>query len=145
MHKFAERMADKIVFLKNQEAIVQTQPQPNWAAFRQQRIRWASKWAVNKRWATMLVAVFVFVANLSIITSGFCFVLNVLSISQLLLILAFKFIPEFVFLSLVIVFLKKPKLIFFIPFVQVVYPFYVVFFGLISQQKNYEWKGRLLR
>ncbi len=145
MHKFAERFADKIVFLKNQDAVVSTQPQPNWAAFRQQRIRWASKWAVNKRWATMLVAIFVFFVNFFTMFSLVMFCFKAMTINELLLILMFKLVPEFVFLSLVLGFLNKSKLIFFIPFVQVVYPFYVVFFGLISQQKNYEWKGRWLR
>jgi cellulose synthase/poly-beta-1,6-N-acetylglucosamine synthase-like glycosyltransferase len=145
MHKFAERFANKIVFLKNQESIVRTQPQPNWAAFRQQRIRWASKWAVNRRWPTMLVALFVFLVNFFAMFSVWLFFFKVLSINELLLILTLKLVPEFVFLSLVLYFLKKSKLILFIPLVQVIYPFYVVFFGLISQQKSYEWKGRRLR
>ncbi len=145
MHKFAAKFTKKIIFLKAQDAIVSTQPQPNWGAFRQQRIRWASKWAVNKRWATMLVAVFVFVVNLSVIISMLLTILNAMTVKDLSMVLLLKFVPEFVFLSLVIVFLKKPKLVAFIPFVQAVYPLYVVFFGLISQQKNYEWKGRQLR
>jgi hypothetical protein len=32
-----------------------------------------------------------------------------------------------------------------IPFVQVIYPFYVIFFGLVAQKKSdYIWKGRKL-
>jgi cellulose synthase/poly-beta-1,6-N-acetylglucosamine synthase-like glycosyltransferase len=144
MHKFAEYFPNDIVFLKNKAAIVSTQPQPNWTAFRQQRIRWASKWAVNKRWGTMLVALFVFIANFLTILTLILFAYNFLPTNQFILILTFKLVPEFIFLSLVLHFLKKSSLIVFIPFVQLIYPLYVVFFGLISQQKNYEWKGRQL-
>jgi hypothetical protein len=32
----------------------------------------------------------------------------------------------------------------FIPIIQLCYPFYVVFFGLVAQGKGYVWKGRKL-
>ena len=60
-------------------------------------------------------------------------------------ILMVKFLPEFLFLSLIIRFLGKQTLIGYIPLVQLFYPLYVLFFGLAAQQKGYEWKGRNLR
>jgi cellulose synthase/poly-beta-1,6-N-acetylglucosamine synthase-like glycosyltransferase len=145
LQKIHQKLGDGIYFLKNKDAIVQTQPPANWRAFYQQRVRWASKWAVNKRVATMMVAIFVFLANL------FTLILMGLALSKGLAdfwintILIIKFLPEFLFLSLIIRFLNKNKLVGYIPLVQLFYPIYVLFFGITAQRKGYEWKGRKLR
>lgn len=134
-----------VYFLKNQAAIVQTQPQESWKAFYQQRIRWGSKWAVNKRVATMVVAIFVFLVNtftLLILTSTLIDNFQDKLINTILIV---KFLPEFLFLSLIIRFLKKNRLIPYIPLVQLFYPIYVMLFGIVSQRKGYEWKGRKLK
>jgi cellulose synthase/poly-beta-1,6-N-acetylglucosamine synthase-like glycosyltransferase len=145
LQKIHQTFGERICFLKNKDAIVQTHPPENWRAFYQQRIRWASKWAVNKRVATMMVAVFVFLVNL------FTLILTGMALNEGLTnfwintILIIKFLPEFLFLSLIIRFLNKNKLVSYIPLVQLFYPFYVLFFGITAQRKGYEWKGRKLR
>lgn len=134
-----------VYFLKNQAAIVRTQPQESWKAFYQQRVRWGSKWAVNKRVATMVVAIFVFLVNtftLLILTSTLIDNFQDKLINTILIV---KFLPEFLFLSLIIRFLKKNRLIPCIPLVQLFYPMYVLLFGIVSQRKGYEWKGRKLK
>ncbi len=145
LQKIHQRYAGSAYFLKNEAAIVRTQSQENWRAFYRQRVRWAGKWAVNRRPATMIVAVFVFIVN----------ALTILLVSKALgeemrdfgvnTILMLKFLPEFLFLGLIISFLKKRSLVLYIPLVQLFYPFYVLFFGLAAQQREYEWKGRRLR
>lgn len=145
LQKIHQKFDHRIYFLKNKDAIVQTHPPENWRAFYQQRIRWASKWAVNKRIATMMVAIFVFLVNL------FTLILTGVALTEGLVdfwintILIIKFLPEFLFLSLIIRFLNKNKLVPYIPLVQLFYPFYVLFFGITAQRKGYEWKGRKLR
>lgn len=145
LQKIHLRYGNRICFLKNKDAIVKTQPQENWQAFYRQRVRWASKWAVNRRMATMGVAVFIFLANLVTL------VVLIKAISENMTnigfntILLIKYLPEFLFLSLVIRFLGKKRLLVYIPLVQLFYPLYVLFFGLIAQRKGYEWKGRRLR
>lgn len=145
LQKIHERYPRSAYFLKNEAAIVSTHPQENWRAFYRQRIRWAGKWAVNRRPATMIVAVFVFIVN------ALTIVLVVKALGEEMkdfginTILMLKFIPEFLFLALIISFLKKRTLVWYIPLVQLFYPFYVLFFGLAAQQKEYEWKGRRLR
>lgn len=135
MHKIAQKYPDKVVFNADKQVIVLTNAQPDWQHFYQQRRRWASKWKYYKDWKVSALAIFIFIVNLGVIWSLFT-----LNYTNLLL----KFSFEFVFLSLVISFLGHRDKIKYIPIVQIFYPFYVVFFGLIAQGKGYTWKGRKL-
>ena len=146
MHKIAAKYPKKVRFLKNQDTIVETNAHTNWRSFYNQRKRWASKWQHYNNWQTTALAVFVFLANLVVpLSFGFWF-FDFISTKILLLILLLKYSAEFIFLSLIINFLRKKSLIWLIPFVQIIYPLYVVFFGLVAQkQGEYVWKGRKLK
>ena len=146
MHKIAAKYPKKVRFLKNQDTIVETNAHTNWRSFYNQRKRWASKWQNYNNWQTTALAVFVFLANLVVpLSFGFWF-FDFISTKILLLILLLKYSAEFIFLSLIINFLRKKSLIWLIPFVQIIYPLYVVFFGLVAQkQGEYVWKGRKLK
>jgi len=92
------------------------------------------------------LAVFVFVANLVVPLTFSFWLFDFISTKTFLQTLFLKFSAEFIFLSLVISFLRKNSLIWLIPFVQIIYPLYVVFFGLVAQkQGEYVWKGRKLK
>ncbi|MFN3488377.1 MAG: glycosyltransferase [Emticicia sp.] len=146
MHKIAAKYPDKVKFLKDQNTIVETHAHASWRSFYNQRKRWASKWKHYNNWQTTALAVFVFVANLVVpLTFGF-WLFDFISTKSFLQTLFLKFSAEFIFLSLIISFLRKKSLIWLIPFVQVIYPLYVVFFGLVAQkQGEYVWKGRKLK
>jgi cellulose synthase/poly-beta-1,6-N-acetylglucosamine synthase-like glycosyltransferase len=146
MHKIAAKYPEKVRFLKNQDTIVETNAHTNWRSFYNQRKRWASKWQYYNNWQTTALAIFVFLANLVVPSSfGFWF-FDFISTKILLLILLLKYSTEFIFLSLIINFLRKKSLTWLIPFVQIIYPLYVVFFGLVAQkQGEYVWKGRNLK
>ncbi len=146
MHKISAKYPDKVRFLKDPTTIVGTKAHTSWQSFYNQRKRWASKWRHYNNWQTTVLAVFIFVANL-VVPLTFCFgFFNFISTQTLFLILSLKFSTEFIFLGLIISFLRKKSLIWLIPFVQIVYPFYVVFFGLVAQkQGEYTWKGRKLK
>lgn len=145
LQKIHQRFPGSSVFMKNQEAIVRTHTQENWRAFYRQRVRWAGKWAVNRRMATMTVALIVFAVNVLTIVFLTAALREGLQNIGLNTILMLKYLPEFIFLGLIISFLRKRTLLWYIPFVQLFYPFYVLLFGLAAQQKGYEWKGRRLR
>jgi hypothetical protein len=55
-----------------------------------------------------------------------------------------KLLPEFVYLRSVLVFLRKRAAVGWIPLTQLVYPLYVLFFGLAAQRPGFVWKGRKL-
>jgi cellulose synthase/poly-beta-1,6-N-acetylglucosamine synthase-like glycosyltransferase len=135
MHKIANIYPKKVVFNMDKNTIVQTKSQPDFSHFYQQRKRWASKWKHYKDWKVAALAIFVFAVNLGMIYS--IFTINYFN-------LALKCLPEFVFLCLIINYLDHKDKIKLIPFVQLVYPFYVIFFGLIAQRRGYNWKGRKL-
>ncbi len=146
MHKIAARYPEKVQFIKNQDAIVETQAHNSWDSFYNQRKRWASKWKHYNNWQISALAVFVFLANFVLLLAVGSWLLDFFSTQNFLLILLLKFSAEFIFLSLIISFLQKKQLIWLIPFVQIIYPLYVVFFGIVAQkQGEYIWKGRKLR
>jgi cellulose synthase/poly-beta-1,6-N-acetylglucosamine synthase-like glycosyltransferase len=135
MHKIAKIYPSRVVFNSDQNAIVSTKSQPTLQQFYLQRKRWASKWKHYQDWKVSALAIFIFTVNLGVIWNIF---------NQDYINLALKFSAEFVFLALIISFLGHKSKILFIPIIQIIYPFYVVFFGLIAQGKGYEWKGRKL-
>ncbi len=146
MHKIAAKYPDKVKFLKDQNTIVETHAHASWRSFYNQRKRWASKWKHYNNWQTTALAVFVFLANLVVPLAFGFWLFDFISTQKLFLVLSLKFSAEFIFLSLVTSFLRKKSLIWLIPFVQIIYPLYVVFFGLVAQkQGEYMWKGRKLK
>ncbi|MCU0468260.1 MAG: glycosyltransferase [Arcicella sp.] len=135
MHKIAQKYPEGVVFNADTKAIVRTKAPNTWQSFYQQRRRWASKWRHYQDWKVSLLAIFIFTVNLSVLWN--LWQLNIL-------ILGLKFSLEFVFLTLVVRYLGHRGKIKFIPIIQLCYPFYVVFFGLVAQGKGYVWKGRKL-
>ncbi|MDR6194977.1 glycosyltransferase [Siphonobacter sp. SORGH_AS_0500] len=145
MHKVAARFPGEVRFVKSTEALVTTEAHQNFRSFYQQRRRWASKWKHYQDWKVSALAIFVFLANVSCIAGVLLFSFNQLSGLVLASMALLKFSSEFIFLSLVLRFLGQEKSILLIPLVQLIYPFYVCFFGLAAQGKGYEWKGRKLQ
>lgn len=135
MHKIAKIYPEKVVFNIDNNSIVFTKSQPDFSHFYQQRKRWASKWRHYKDWKVIALAIFIFAVNLGMIYSIF---------TQNYLNLLIKCLPEFTFLCLIINYLGYKDKIKFIPIIQLIYPFYVVLFGIIAQGNGYNWKGRKL-
>lgn len=144
LQKIAKQYPGKIAFLKSEEAIVQTTPHQTWSGFKSQRRRWASKWKHYTSASPKVLAVFIFLANLSVLTAGFSYASGVLSGYSAFTIISLKILPEWLFIGAVLRFLKKEHTLWCIPVVQVIYPFYVLFFGLAGQRGTYFWKGREL-
>ncbi len=136
LHKMKEHFPGAIHYLKDEKATVHTPPLANVSSFYMQRKRWASKWQHYRTLSPKALAFFIFSCN-----ALFIYALFSINIQWMLI----KLIPEFLFLASALVFFKKSKLILLIPILQILYPFYVVFFGLLSLKKNkYVWKEREL-
>lgn len=144
MHKVALRYPQGVRFLKSPEAIVQTGPHQSWSAFYQQRKRWASKWRAYESWLPTALAVFIFLSNAAPVVAVLGWWLGFLPGNWTLVVVGLKVIPEFLFLRQILLFLQKKSSVPTIPLTQLIYPFYVVFFGLAAQGKGYRWKGRNL-
>jgi cellulose synthase/poly-beta-1,6-N-acetylglucosamine synthase-like glycosyltransferase len=144
MHKIAARYPGRVQFLKDPRSIVRTVPHSSWKGFYRQRKRWASKWKHYKNPVSIALALYVFACNATVIVALVLGLLGVLSWSQVFVILLTKWVPEWFFIGGVLSFLQKPKSLLYIPLVQLIYPFYVTFFGLVVQKPTYTWKGRRL-
>jgi glycosyltransferase involved in cell wall biosynthesis len=144
MHKVAAAYPEGIQFLKNPESIVYTKPHQKWSMFFRQRKRWASKWKHYQSTTPLILALYIFTCNFSLILAFAFYAFGVISISEFGFIWLVKCAPEWLFLGNIMRFLGKRRSLAFIPVTQIIYPFYVCFFGLAVQKPAYEWKGRKL-
>ncbi|EAY24323.1 glycosyltransferase family 2 protein [Microscilla marina] len=145
MHKIAQKYPQGIYFVKHPQSIVSTRPVPTLNKFFHQRKRWASKWSFYKDYKVKMLAFFIFLCNFGLLFAFLAYLFGGYSANAFLTQISIKCIVEFIFLSLVLNYLKKRKFIWWIPIVQAIYPLYVVFFGLLAQHKGaYDWKGRKL-
>jgi biofilm PGA synthesis N-glycosyltransferase PgaC len=121
-------------------SIVVTQPQKSLGDFFQQRIRWASKWKGNPSILSKLLAVFILVTQLSWII--FLVTFYRYDFKNIFALLMLKIIADLIFLLPVFRLMKiKFRLT---PFLglQFLYPFYVIFVGLLAPWISYQWKDR---
>lgn len=142
MHKVAEKYPEGIRFLKDERAIVSTTPHKYWKDFYRQRKRWASKWKHYKNSLNTALALYIFLANALVLVLFALGISQVLPWEIVLVLLAVKWVPEWIFIGQILRFLKKSDSIIYIPLVQLMYPFYVTLFGLVVQKPSYVWKDR---
>ncbi len=144
MHKIAALYPGSVQFLKDPRAIVRTVPHSSWEDFYRQRKRWASKWKHYNNPVSIALALYVFTCNAVLLVTLVLGWLGILSWPQVFVILLTKWVPEWFFTGGVLSFLQKTKSLLYIPLVQLIYPFYVTFFGLVVQKPTYIWKDRRL-
>ncbi len=137
MNKIHQRYRNGILFARNKKCIVETEATETLPDFYRQRKRWAGKWSLGSNPVTQITAIFIFLVNACTVwflaTGKWDIVL-------------FRLLTEALFLSAVLTFLNRWKSIFYIPLTQLIYPFYAVFFGLISLiPTSYTWKERRLK
>src|SRR5690606_2804133 len=136
MHKINKAYPGKVNYLKSSEAVVTTLALPDIKSFYHQRKRWASKWSSYQTLSPKIIAFFIFASNA-------CFIYSLCTWQWPFILV--KVVPEFLFLGMSMLLYRRRGLIFLIPFVQLIYPFYVVFFGISSLRKtSYTWKERNL-
>ncbi len=142
MHKISAKFPNQIGFLKEKDALVKTHSQPNLTAFIHQRKRWASKWNQYLNIRNSILALFIFFVNLffvaAIILAFFGHSSAFLGTALLL-----KVFIEWIFIGAILWFLDYSNKILFIPLVQIIYPFYIVYTAINSTSKSYIWKGRV--
>jgi biofilm PGA synthesis N-glycosyltransferase PgaC len=142
MHKVVEKYPEKVSFLKNKEAVVKTNSIPDLHRFFNQRIRWASKWSFYRSVKPKLLALFIFVSNLSFLLGILLCIGGKIELVFFILVLSFKVALEFIFLKNISDFCKEyfSKRAF--GLLTFIYPWYIVFFGLFSKKKSFFWKDR---
>jgi hypothetical protein len=144
MHKiFTAFGAEGIVFCKNQMAIVSTNAVTSWSAFFNQRKRWASKWGNYSLKYVQLIAFWVFIFHLTLLVSSALACFQVLDWCLPVALWAIKLIFDYFYLKSIARFLsidfKNSTFIFAV----LIYPFYVVGFGILARFGTYTWKERI--
>ena len=146
VQKFNEHFQGRVLFLKNDQAVVLTPAQPNWHSFLQQRKRWAGKWNLYQDWKVRTLGFFIFAANLSWVILLLLLPGAGTERQWIFFLILCRFYTEFIFLRASAKYLKKTELIGYLPILLLLNPFYVVLLGiLVITNKDYEWKGRKVK
>ena len=139
LRKIFKYYPNGVKFLKHVNAIVKTDPPKDFNTLFNQRKRWASKWKLHEDWFSRVVPMAIFLFNLMIIY-GFC--LSLLKFDYLILLVLFKPITDFIFMHNISRFFSLHLNFFTFFLLQIIYPFYVVFFGIASNFGAFTWKER---
>ncbi len=146
LHTVKKYASGTIRFLKSRDATVRIKGKKNVSTFIRQRIRWASKSPGYKDFDTLFTAWVVLLVNLLIV---FFFVAAFFQGRWLVPSLVFLFlksIPDFLLLFSVTSYFKQRNLLIWFPFLQLIYPFYIVITGLAGiamypfRKKAGSWK-----
>lgn len=141
LQKASNLFSDKVHYLKAEEAIVVTKPTENWKALFYQRVRWAAKTSSYQSNFGKVLGLIVFFGNLSIVIGFVLVCFGILRWEILILLLAFKFVIDFVLLLITNQFLTK-KSIKSLILSSLFYPFFSSIVALYSLFGSYEWKER---
>lgn len=145
MHKISTKFPGRIAYAFSQEAIVDTETEPDWQSFFRQRIRWASKARKYQDKRIFPILLLVYAMNLSLlILMGISF-MSLTHFSLFILLLLYKTIVEWRFVFQVLKFFKLQKLMPWFPVVQPLHVAYTVISGFFGQAGSYQWKGRLVK
>ncbi|MEQ8471661.1 MAG: glycosyltransferase [Marinoscillum sp.] len=131
----------KVMFLKDQRAIVSTDAKQSFLALLNQRIRWSSKWKFHKSFFIKLLALFIFLNYLAL----FVGVIEGISNQQYLLvavIFVVRWITLWYFSVPITQFLGIKNVLGVSLVIEIIYPFFVTFLGIASIFGKYSWKGR---
>jgi len=145
MMKLKQKFPARIAYLKSQDAIVHTAPQPDWAGFLQQRIRWASKSGKydDKTLTSVLLLVYIFnFSFLVLLIAGFANSRYWLLALAMVLI---KTIAELVYLFPVARFFNKQRQLRYYLFLQPLHIVYIIAAGFLGFFGVYRWKGRKVK
>lgn len=136
-----KKYPQQVFFLKSRKAVVETKAQESWKAFAQQRKRWAGKWRLHRKPSVVFTALSLFLFYTVLLGLQLILWLKgewFLFFGGALL----KFGLELLFLQAVIgLFGKKIPWLPFL-FLQLIYPFYVLYFGIAVNFGSFSWKGR---
>lgn len=145
MEKIAKRAPDRIRYLKDEQAIVETLPSDSWKTFLNQRIRWASKTKnyTDKKIVTVLAMVYLLNFCLLIFLMGgfintewlLCFVVLVF----------YKCIIEWSFVKDILGYFSLQAFMPLFPLFQPVHIIYIAVSGFFGNVGKYRWKGRIVK
>ena len=145
LEKITKNYPEKAIYLKSEDAIVETNCEHNWSLFIQQQIRWASKTNAYTNLFAKSIGLVVFMQNLLLILSTIYSIMNKDFFKLFTIFLALKLLIDYTLINKTAQFLRSTFNFKNYLFTSLIYPYFVVYIGLISSFKNYEWKGRTFK
>jgi cellulose synthase/poly-beta-1,6-N-acetylglucosamine synthase-like glycosyltransferase len=142
MYKIWQNHPHRVHYLKNKEAIVETEPMHSWKDFFAQRLRWSSKATYYQDWRITGVLFFVYLFNCLFLTLIITAFFDVYYWWVLLFYLIGKILIELPFVYSVAKFYEQRRLVVFFPLLQPLHILYTIITGFVSQLGSYQWKGR---
>ncbi|MDN5212267.1 glycosyltransferase [Fulvivirgaceae bacterium BMA12] len=144
MYKIFKKYPKAVHFLQDYKAVVKTGVQNSVSDFVNQRKRWAGKWKFHRQLGPKFLAFFIFIVNLVLVAALYWLLMGKATVTDIWPPILLKFLADFLFVYIVLKFFnKKVNLLDFL-ILEFLYPWYAVFFGLISNFGSYWWKGRKL-
>ena len=142
MEKFKKSFPEHVVFLKSDDAIVYTTPQPSWKDLINQRIRWASKTSKQKNTASQVLGLVVFLVNIGVLAIPFLLALDSKNLIIYIPILILKIVIDFIFIGQSADFFNKRISFFNFLGMFYIYSILIVIIVFGSLKGRYSWKGR---
>lgn len=142
LRKAFQRYPNGIRFNNCVGGIVRSAPADSIRSLIQQRIRWAGKWRSHGVGVSSIMAVYIFLFYCSVIALLPLTLGKSIPLLDTLLLVSGKVLFEGIWIYRLATFLKIPFRLKSFLVLQIVYPFYVIFFGLTANFLRAEWKGR---
>jgi poly-beta-1,6-N-acetyl-D-glucosamine synthase len=138
--KIYDEFPQKVFYAKQSDAVVTTSSCKTLREFFNQRKRWASKWSANNSWYKSLLAVLIFLSTLATVAA--IFIITGYFSPLIVVLIGTKILFDGIFIALVLKSLQRPFSFFNYLLAQILYPIYVLIFGIAANFGKYHWKGR---
>lgn len=145
MHKFLTAYPDQVGYLKNKDAIVQTNAAETLRSFVRQRVRWAGKNKSLSDRRIQAVLVLTWLTNASLVLVMLSLLWSPENYMYVLLLLIIKGVAEYFFSGDVARFFDRKKRLPFLFILQPLHIFYMTFVGFLGIFNSYTWKERKVK
>ena len=145
LEKIVKQYPNEVRFLKSNEVIVKTQPQPTFKGLLSQRIRWAAKTTAYTNNFAKIIGFTVLLMNLMVIMTLLLTIFNLFEWEFLFAIITIKLLLDFILLNKVFRFFKQKLLLQYYFIGSLFYPIFSMFVAIASFQTTYIWKDRVFK
>ena len=142
LEKIVKSKPEKIKFLKCEQAIVSTLPQPSFDTLISQRVRWAAKTGSYRNLFGKLVGIIVFLMNGGLLVFSLMTFVGIIKLKTLFYLLIIKFGIDFLLIYKAATFTNQKDVMRSYFFAYFLYPFFTFYVVFASVFRGYKWKGR---
>jgi len=145
MYKISKRYPAGTIFMKSKQSTVTVKPVSRFSEFYNQRRRWSGKWKQHPNLRSKVLALYIFMVHCTFLASIALGILGEIPSPVFLFLWISKIITEYIFLLVIYTFFSRRLKIFPFLMCSLLYSFYAVTFGILSNFGGYVWKGRLYK